>query len=360
MYRFVQFAFISKTPLEESMMSENRIKYSIVVPVYNAEKYLERCVESLLRQRLTDYEIILVNDGSTDNSHSLCYALADKHLEVRVIDQQNAGVCAARNHGIDQARGEWIILADADDYMLDGGLAKVFDADTDDKDVVQFASSYDYWPKPEMTNNIAFQGTGLEHIAQHGFVSFCWLLAYRKSFLDEHQLRFDNRYIVGEDQLFVANVLLHNPRMLAVDTNLYRYVINDGSATTKRDVQHTRRCVDDYLHSFHDIMCLAKEYGDEQVVHAVEAALNQKKMFGFSRILSSQYSWAAFRRVARYAKEINFRPVQPASDGTKAKAIAAVMNMTLSSFICYKPASWLFTGIITPYVLPRLRMNAKQ
>ena len=342
------------------MMSENRIKYSIVVPVYNAEKYLDRCVESLLRQGLTDYEIILVNDGSTDGSHALCHALADKHPEVQVIDQQNAGVCAARNHGIDHARGEWIILADADDYMLDGGLGKVFSQETDNFDVVQYASSYDYWPKPELTNNIAFRGTGQEYIARHGFVSFCWLLAYRMSFLEEHHLRFDDRYIVGEDQLFVANVLFHNPRMLAVDTNLYRYVINEGSATTKRDVQHTRRCVDDYLHSFHDIMSLAEEYGGEQVVHAVAVALNQKKMFGFSRILSSQYSWAAFRRVTRYAKEINFRPVQPVGSGAKAKVMAAAMNMVLSSFLCYKPASWLFTGVITPYVLPRLRMNAKQ
>lgn len=95
---------------------ENRIALSVIVPVYNAASTLGRCVESLLRQGLpeTIYEIWLVDDGSTDGSSKICDDLAEAHFQIRVLHQDNAGVSAARNNGIEHAQGEWIAFIDAE------------------------------------------------------------------------------------------------------------------------------------------------------------------------------------------------------------------------------------------------------
>ena len=103
-------------------------KFSIIVPVYNVEKYLRKCIESLLRQGIGNVEILLVNDGSTDSSSEICQEYVDNYSNIKLLHQDNQGVCAARNNGIVHATGEWIVLVDADDYLLDNGLKAAFEA----------------------------------------------------------------------------------------------------------------------------------------------------------------------------------------------------------------------------------------
>lgn len=96
----------------------SRVKISVIVPVYNAEKYLRRCVGSILAQTFTDFELLLVDDGSTDASGAICDEYASADARVRVFHKPNGGVSSARNLGLDNARGEWIAFADADDYLF--------------------------------------------------------------------------------------------------------------------------------------------------------------------------------------------------------------------------------------------------
>lgn len=100
-------------------------KFSIVIPVYNAEKYLGECVESVLLQSVTDFELILVDDGSTDESGHLCDRFALRDSRVRVIHQQNSGHITARMNGVSAAIGDYIMFMDSDDYWLDGALSTV-------------------------------------------------------------------------------------------------------------------------------------------------------------------------------------------------------------------------------------------
>ena len=90
-------------------------KISCIVPVYNVEKYLRRCVDSILNQTFTDFELILVDDGSPDNSPAICYEYAVKDSRIKVIHKVNGGVSSARNVGLDVAKGEWICFVDSDD-----------------------------------------------------------------------------------------------------------------------------------------------------------------------------------------------------------------------------------------------------
>ena len=106
----------------------NTIKVSVIVPVYNAEKFVRRMLDSLLAQTMVDFEVIMVNDGSNDGSSVICDDYAVKDTRFKVIHQQNAGVAMARKAGIDVAQGEYSIHADADDWVEPGHLRSCFPA----------------------------------------------------------------------------------------------------------------------------------------------------------------------------------------------------------------------------------------
>lgn len=111
---------------KNSAVTENQVKISVIVPVYNAEQYLDRCMQSIYNQTFTDYEVILVNDGSTDQSLAKCRAHAEKDARVQVIDQENQGSGPARNAGIEAAKGEYLYFCDADDEIAPNLLERVY------------------------------------------------------------------------------------------------------------------------------------------------------------------------------------------------------------------------------------------
>lgn len=334
---------------------------SIIIPIYNVENYLRKCLNSILRQGMHDdeYEVILVNDGSKDGSVAICEEYCQKYPHFKLLNQENQGVSVARNNGIEHAQGKYIVFVDADDYLLDSGLSLAFEhfRYRDDIDVIHYYSSYDNWEKNEIDNTIDFDGMGHELILRGGLPSFCWLCFYRKEFLDQHQLRF-KKYIVGEDQLFSSSVYIANPRIVSTKARFYRYVIHENSATTRRSVEHTRRCVDDYLASYHDIMMCMEKYGiqkDSDVYDACIRSVNSKKMFGFSRILSAEYNRKQYKEVIGRCREIGFYPVIPTANGIKHRMIVRLMNSVMANGWLYMPVSFMFNRIIVPYVLPKIR-----
>ena len=107
---------------------KNKPTISVIVPVYNVEKYLEECVESVLSQTFTDYELLLIDDGSTDSSGDLCDQIAKRDTRVRVFHKSNGGISSARNKGMDEAEGDWIVFLDSDDKWADkDGLGRLYD-----------------------------------------------------------------------------------------------------------------------------------------------------------------------------------------------------------------------------------------
>ena len=94
------------------------LSLTIIIPVYNVERYLPMCLESIVQQHLSDYEVIMVDDGSTDGSGAICDEFAEHYPEFRVIHNGNGGVAAARNRGIEEAKGEYILFLDSDDFLV--------------------------------------------------------------------------------------------------------------------------------------------------------------------------------------------------------------------------------------------------
>lgn len=159
-------------------MKEHQMPYiSIVIPVYNVEKYLRECIDSVLSQSFRDFELILVDDGSKDSSGEICDEYLGKDERVRVIHQSNGGVTAARRTGVEAARAEWIMFVDADDKVTIDGLQRLVEVQRKDSDLDIIEGSY-LWFYPDGTTkprpNIALQSKKLVFYNGHDYaLSLC-------------------------------------------------------------------------------------------------------------------------------------------------------------------------------------------
>jgi glycosyltransferase involved in cell wall biosynthesis len=190
---------------------------SVVIPVYNVEAYLRECVDSVLGQTLGDFEIILVDDGATDSSGRICDEYAAKHPKVRVIHQENGGLSAARNTGLDAAGGEYVYFLDSDDYIVPHALERLCDlARKEQVDVVFFDASVfftDCEPDPKVyryersRQYPAKNGRQmlLELLDTDEYRTAVPLMLFRRDYMSKHDLRFRSG-ILHEDELFTFYV----------------------------------------------------------------------------------------------------------------------------------------------------------
>ena len=218
------------------MMGE---KISVIVPVYNVEAYLERCVESILHQTYTNFELILINDGSTDSSGKICDDLANQYENIKVYHIENAGVSNARNLGIQLATGAWITFIDSDDFVTNDYLATL--ASAVEGEHVGFVIA----PLHHIKNGI------VTDLPPHSGKTELWsteetmkelLMTTRTSFFPVAKLfkrdlladeKFNTNYHLAEDALFLTELLLKTRcSSVFIDKPIYYYDHREGSATT--------------------------------------------------------------------------------------------------------------------------------
>ncbi len=204
---------------------------SVVVPVYKAEKYIHRCIDSILNQTLTDLELILVDDGSPDNSGVICdeYALTDNR--VKVFHQKNKGVCAARNKGIDNAKGEYISFVDSDDYLRDSALEVLYKDITEHNADISCAGFGSPGNDVHNTRCVVWKGNkALKNslLDNPHTYSACRKL-YRKSFVGD--IRFEEGRKVNEDSFFVFCCCLKQPNFVIRNMTIYYTEDNPNSAS---------------------------------------------------------------------------------------------------------------------------------
>lgn len=219
---------------------------SIIIPVYNTEKYLHRCLDSILDSACEDFEVILVNDGSTDRSPRICEEYAAKDSRIKVIHQKNQGVSSARNRGICECSGEWIIFIDSDDHISPEFPGMVAQEKYKDTDLLLFdfvKSTEDRKPLPHSAKPLVF-GAGRmpellkrilvpRRLSSTGNVDFrspC-ARAYKKSIIDQYSIRFSPDIVIGEDLLFNMEYQLRARSCVYIPTPVYTYDIHTGSAT---------------------------------------------------------------------------------------------------------------------------------
>ena len=209
--------------------------FSLILPVYNVAQYLDECVQSILRQDFKDYEVILVDDGSTDESSAMCDEYQAAHADIRVLHKANGGLSSARNAGLELARGKYIWWIDSDDYIEDGALSCLHEAcEKNRPDIVKMNYSCVSDMKVRRISNLA---PGLYNQAEvrsavlekamctaGRFTLSAWSHVYRRAFLIEHKLLFVSERIVGsEDYLFNLCALLRAESVAALEQSLYVY-----------------------------------------------------------------------------------------------------------------------------------------
>ncbi len=225
---------------------------SIIVPVYNASKYLRECLDSLVNQDFKgDYEIILVNDGSTDNSLSICQEYASKHPNITVLTGENGGVSVARNKGIDASRGDWFFFADADDLMTPDALTTLYQRQQEtNADIVLgnaafFMGGAVSEPKFDLPNEILPKPVC--HIIHHGAL---WGFLIPASVVRDNHIRFVEGLAMGEDTLFCSQSALCCSTIAFVKKVIYVYRIHPESAVHNVN-NRTRKIKDNFLTAYH-------------------------------------------------------------------------------------------------------------
>lgn len=215
----------------------NKPTISVIVPVYNAESYLSRCVDSLLIQTYQDFEIILVNDGSTDSSGAICDEYAQKDDRIRVIHQSNSGVAAARQQGIDAAQGEYSIHADPDDWMEHTALEELYlKAMESNADITICDFMVDYSDKSDYVSQgiDKCDAKGCLYLLMYGIIhGSLWNKLIRTQLYKEHNIRFIEGINHCEDYLICVQLFLHNVKIAYLPKALYHYdqICNNNSIT---------------------------------------------------------------------------------------------------------------------------------
>ena len=237
-----------------------RPKVSIIVPVYNVEKYLRKCVSTILSQEMQDWELLLVNDGSTDNSGIICDGFAKEDSRIRVFHKPNGGVSSARNVGLDNARGEWFAFVDSDDEVdstyidLQGVpddtnlVIKSFQVVKDDGSV----KSSRIIEKEQCLSERSF----LEYYIQKR-KNALWDKLIRREAVGE--VRFLENVRVGEDFLFILSCVPNIHKCYISPRGCYRYFLREGSVMSRKQTK-SRKSLDVILANINYIINITKSY----------------------------------------------------------------------------------------------------
>lgn len=221
------------------------IKFSVIVPVYNVQDYLEQCIKSIALQSYTNFEMIVIDDGSTDQSGKICDEMAERFRMIRVIHQKNAGLSSARNAGMAVATGDYILFVDSDDYIDSRALemfSKLISNEGQGPDViagtacaVSESGNMEEYKHPTGLESITSGQRFLsEAIRQNMFLPCAQFYVYKRKFLCEQRLSFC-KGILHEDELWSIQVLLKAQDVKQSNFRFYFYRIREGSITRQKN-----------------------------------------------------------------------------------------------------------------------------
>lgn len=338
-------------------------KLSFIVPVYNVEHYLSRCINSLLHQGFEtgEYEIILVNDGSKDSSQHICENYVKENPNIYLYNKENGGVSSARNLGLEHANGEFVVFIDADDYIIDNSYSYIFNSFVNkDVDIVRYWSTIvneETLDNNDYKGNVLYKGFGLEFIKKYGLETFCVTSIYRRSYLLKNRIQF-KKYLIGEDFLFASSVLLTNPSIVSTSCNIYRYVKHNNTATTIRNKEHARKCVEDQLEINEDLINQIQTLTscDDLFYKKCSASLKNKMRLIISRAMSAEYSNKEFEAIILRCKGQGLIPLD-VNGSTKQKVIALTVNFLAKCPWLYSSFSIIYRNIFIPYFLNKIDMS---
>jgi glycosyltransferase involved in cell wall biosynthesis len=333
------------------------LKLSIIIPVYNVENHISTCIQSICNQDINekDYEILIIDDGSTDNSINIALHFERKYTNIHVYSQKNEGVGSARNKGISLAKGKYIYFIDPDDYLADNVLDLIlFYAEKNNLQILTFSSqgtTKSNLNKSLSNNTETFKlqtMDGVSYISSEGYKNEVWWYIIERSFLNEIGLKF----IVGrwmEDAIFTCNLLLKAKHISKLPIDAHRHVKVKGSAMTSKEPEH-------YIKVIYDNANAAKELGN--LIQEVKASKNANSgcikrlqarqqsfvFFLMIRILKSRITFKEVKYILNSMKEIKAYPL----NDFIGKDYNGVVYKFITRFFNQKPIYYSFFLICNP------------
>ena len=220
---------------------------SIIIPVYNAEKYLNKCIDSILNQSFKDFELLLIDDGSKDLSGKICDKYAEVDERVKVFHIQNGGPAKARNLGIKYATGIYIEFVDADDELIPEALENLYVLTKNNPDII-IADSQIITADEKVKNIISIEKNNqinveeylknLNTVRKATLLHYIWNKWYKREFICENRIIFDENERLGEDFLFNCEIIDKADRVWGTDILLYKYYKRDNGSLSGKYIEN--------------------------------------------------------------------------------------------------------------------------
>lgn len=243
------------------------VKYSFIVPVYNTSKYLKKCFDSLVNQTFKDFEIIVVNDGSTDNSESIISRYEKKYDNIKVINQKNQGLSMTRNNGVKEASGKYLIFIDSDDYV-EKSLLKEIDKEINDIEVLRFqiitedengenVKAHNEKPFDVMKGYDAFK-----YLTDYHFVEPACCYVFKTDYYKKNKFSF-KKGVYHEDFGLIPYVIYKARKVKSINYAGYHYVQRDGSIMNNSDYKKTVKKAFDMIEQYKYLRLFSKNVSNE-------------------------------------------------------------------------------------------------
>lgn len=240
------------------------VKYSIIIPVYNSEEYLYECLESVRQQTFTDFECIVVDDGSKDKSLEIALGFAEKDKHFTVLHQENAGVSVARNNGLKNAKGENILFIDSDD-TISKDYFDVIEKENKDCDLLMFQTSSSRIRKIGLIKVEDFYSA----IDDSSVILAPWNKVWKKSVLMENNILFPVGLHYSEDMMFMLEYLCHIKNIKIIENEIYKYNIHSGSLSTGVKLEdykkHIECCMNFFVVNGYEKTCNVYNFREQPV-----------------------------------------------------------------------------------------------
>lgn len=251
---------------------------SIIIPVYNVEQYISQCIESIFAQTYTDFELILINDGSTDKSGEICDNYAKKDSRIHVFHKKNGGVSSARNVGIEHATGEWINFIDSDDWISPDYLEKLMQntliADLtfwgftihnpDDSQTTYKPSEQSAYGRKNIESVLAYLKQNQQQIE---YLGYTWNKLFKTSIIKEKNIRFIENLSTREDEVFTLSYANYINSIKVKSSLSYNYRnLNSG-------LTHKKNSTDEYLVLIKQLTEILYQYSNKQLLLAEENSI---------------------------------------------------------------------------------------
>lgn len=277
-------------------------KLSILIPAYNVERWLPRCLNSILSQVEDDIEIVIVDDGSTDTTLQCANEFAENRNDIRVFSKHNEGVGAARNYLLDKACGEFIWFVDSDDYIAEGALQHILSELNSTIDLLSVSYNGGVFTP--------FEGSAIEYI-QKGYINgYLWTKIIRRSVIEDAHIRFDPQRYSQEDWFFLMQVypLLENIKQITLQAYVY-CDDNENSVMREAHAEHTRRNVADSRETICNFKRFIDSHRDQSYSRAYEQWMNFSAAGYLYSLFPIDYTMEEIKNDIKIFKEKGVYPV---------------------------------------------------